>query len=59
MTKQTSFVEPEEIPFEEDTITQVEAKSNLLVLENTTTAPTPLREESPFKETQNPMEQTN
>ena len=49
--------EPEEVPFEEETITQVEAKSNLLVLENTTNVPS--YADSPSKENQNPMEQTN
>ena len=51
------MTEPEEVPFEEETITQVEAKSNLLVLENTTTGPS--CQVSPSKENQNPMERTN
>ena len=51
------MTEPEEVPFEEETITQVEAKSNLLLLENTTNGP--FCQASPSKENQNPMEQTN
>ena len=45
------------MPFEEETITAIEANSNLLVLENTT--PVPSYPDSPSKENQNPMEQTN
>ena len=54
MMRRQDTAEPEEVPFEEETITQVEAKSNLLVLENTTTGPS--CHTSPSKENQNPME---
>ena len=54
--KQVSYVEPEEVPFEEETITAIEAK-NMLVLETTT--PVLTSQDSPSKENQNPMQQTN